>query len=185
MLSSTGFDEMDSLLSSSFSAITAIWQKLFMVFAHIKIVPLLTVKVLEVLMSKRETINIDELYDSEANTCSCGALEGTLHKRYCIWEVCCNCHKLQGYDCYCSPKERKGKSRFPFVLYPQLCSRCGETWPEFFMVPNKEWKRYIDPQHREDIVCRVCYAWIKNLIDTKGKGKPPSLPLPPLLKCFK
>lgn len=58
--------------------------------------------------------------------------------------------------------EKKG--RIPFILYPLICARCGELWPEFFMVPDEEWNKYIQPDKRDKILCRECYNDIKSII---------------------
>jgi hypothetical protein len=58
------------------------------------------------------------------------------------------------------------KGRIPFILYPQLCAKCGRQWPEFFMVPNEEWDYYIQPDKQGEIICRECYDFIKEAIDS-------------------
>jgi hypothetical protein len=58
------------------------------------------------------------------------------------------------------------KGRIPFIIYPQLCAKCGKQWPEFFMVPDEEWSRYIQPDKQGDIICRECYDFIKKAIDS-------------------
>ena len=52
------------------------------------------------------------------------------------------------------------KGRYPYFQYPILCALCGEHWPQFFRVPDAEWKRYIAPNRRHDILCRDCYDYI-------------------------
>lgn len=59
----------------------------------------------------------------------------------------------------------KRKGRIPFVVYPNICARCGALWPEFFRVPDEEWEHYIEPAMRGKILCRSCYDAIKQLID--------------------
>jgi hypothetical protein len=34
-----------------------------------------------------------------------------------------------------------------------------------FMVPDEEWKHYIEPAMRREMLCRVCYEQIKKWID--------------------
>jgi hypothetical protein len=55
--------------------------------------------------------------------------------------------------------------RIPWIQYPNICARCGALWPDFFMVPNEEWKRYVEPRMRRQILCHKCYVTIKKLID--------------------
>jgi hypothetical protein len=59
--------------------------------------------------------------------------------------------------------EKKG--RVPFIVYPVICARCGQLWPTFFMVPNEEWKRYVEPAEQRQVLCRRCYVWIAKVID--------------------
>lgn len=128
------------------------------------------------------------------NTCSCGAKEGNYHIIGCEYESCpfcgeqlayCDCSlKKLGVECLASYKQQGGltttqrrkwlqilnkKGRIPWIHYPQFCSRCGEPWVDFFMVSNKEWEKYIEPDHRNDIICESCYKIIKNLIDKYSK----------------
>ncbi len=57
------------------------------------------------------------------------------------------------------------RGRIPFILYPNMCSRCGVLWPEFFKVKDEEWRHYIQPDKRRTIICRECYDYIKAAID--------------------
>ena len=59
--------------------------------------------------------------------------------------------------------EKKG--RIPYIRWPVLCASCGKKWPEMFMVPDEEWAKYIQPDKRDEVVCRKCYDHIKELID--------------------
>jgi len=52
------------------------------------------------------------------------------------------------------------QGRFPYIQYPVLCALCGEHWPHFFRVPDEEWKRYIEPHRRREVLCRDCYDYI-------------------------
>ena len=52
----------------------------------------------------------------------------------------------------------------PYIRYPNICQRCGEVNPELFMVPNTEWKHYIEISQRGVVLCRECYDEIKRLI---------------------
>lgn len=57
------------------------------------------------------------------------------------------------------------KGRVPWVKYPNICCKCGELWPDIFMVPNGEWTRYVQPDMRGEVLCRECYDFIKSMID--------------------
>lgn len=63
----------------------------------------------------------------------------------------------------------KEKGLIPYFLYPWVCCRCGELWPEMFMVPNEEWAKYIQKDMRNSIICRKCYDKIKELTDKYKK----------------
>lgn len=55
--------------------------------------------------------------------------------------------------------------RVPWIRYPNVCARCGELYPDLFMVPDKEWRHYIPIGERDKILCRPCYDHIRQLID--------------------
>jgi hypothetical protein len=124
----------------------------------------------------------------------CGCREGELHELACFQEKCPFCgHQLQTCDCFMEhitlrPGPRRGKSkaalvdmtraqeveweralekkgRVPFIVYPNLCARCGKLWPPMFMVPDEEWKAYVEPARRREMLCHRCYGWIKKVIE--------------------
>jgi hypothetical protein len=39
-----------------------------------------------------------------------------------------------------------------------------------FLVPDAEWKHYIEPQMRREMLCEACYIQIKAWIDGEGLG---------------
>lgn len=55
------------------------------------------------------------------------------------------------------------KGRIPYVVYPVICAKCGKLWPEFFSVSDKEWKKYIQINMRNTVLCWECYQSIKLL----------------------
>ena len=57
------------------------------------------------------------------------------------------------------------KGFVPYILWPNLCSRCGVLWPDMFMVPAEEWAHYIELGERDKMLCRPCYDTIKGFID--------------------
>jgi hypothetical protein len=59
------------------------------------------------------------------------------------------------------------KGLVPYIVYPNICGRCGTLWPELFMVSNEEWEHYIQKDARDLILCRSCYDEIKRMIDSK------------------
>jgi ferredoxin len=63
------------------------------------------------------------------------------------------------------------KGFIPYIRWPNLCRACGELWPEMFMLPDDEWKHYIAPDKRDQMVCRSCYDGIKTRKDA-GKDEP-------------
>jgi hypothetical protein len=66
------------------------------------------------------------------------------------------------------------KGRIPYIRYPNICRKCGELWPDLFMVSDEEWKFYIEPSMRSSIICRECYNEIVRLVNVgqrKASGK--------------
>ena len=134
---------------------------------------------------------------AKRKTCGdCGTKEGQLHILGCDMERCpfcgnqlisCQCgYKKLGIDV--SPgswayshglteaqqkdweKLLSDKGRIPFILYPNLCAKCGTLWPEMFLVPDAEWKHYIEPRMQREMLCQACYKQIKAWIDGEGLG---------------
>jgi hypothetical protein len=63
------------------------------------------------------------------------------------------------------------RGRFPYIMYPLLCAKCGTLWPEMFSVPDVEWKHYVEPRMRDEMLCEACYTQIKAWIDGEGLGR--------------
>ena len=129
-------------------------------------------------------------------TChDCGVKEGQLHLPGCDMERCPFCgHQLISCDCAyeklgidCSPGTRayshgltdkqsrewekllRAKGLIPFIVYPNLCAKCGTLWPEMFDVPNEDWKHYVEPEMRKEMLCKPCYMQIKAWIDDEAR----------------
>ncbi len=99
----------------------------------------------------------------EDHTChDCGVKQGELHDLGCDMERCAHCGR-QWISCGC--KNKVEKPRVPYILYPNLCARCGILWPEMFHVSTTEWNKYVMICERDKMLCRVCYDWIKVAID--------------------
>ena len=98
----------------------------------------------------------------------CGVKEGQLHIPGCDMECCASCG---GQSIWCGncPSSTSTKERVPFILYPNLCAKCGTLWPEMFMVPDEEWERYIEPRMRGKMLCEACYTQIKEWVDGPGE----------------
>ena len=118
----------------------------------------------------------------------CGVKEGQLHLPGRDMECCPFCgHQLISCDCAyeklgidCSHgltdeqiREWEGllheKGRIPFIVYPNLCAKCGALWPEMFHVPDDEWQRYVEPAMRGEMLCETCFMQIKSWIDEAQK----------------
>src|SRR5947209_8780073 len=121
----------------------------------------------------------------------CHALEGEYHELGCDLERCpfcggqlisCDCcyeilningsPRTRVYEFGLTPEQRKqwertlnDKGRVPFIMYPNMCVKCGKLWPEMFSVPDKEWERYVEKGERDKMLCKPCYDQIKIWID--------------------
>lgn len=62
------------------------------------------------------------------------------------------------------------KGRVPWIQYPNICCKCGKLWPDMFMVPNGEWKKYVQPDMRGEVLCKECYGFVKSVIDEYKGG---------------
>ena len=94
----------------------------------------------------------------------CDVEEGQLHLPGCDMERCPICGG-QLISCGCVRNELETKQRIPFILYPNLCARCGVLWPEMFKVPDEEWEHYVEPAMRKKLLCQACYSQIKAWVD--------------------
>ncbi len=88
--------------------------------------------------------------------------------------------KYKASNCYLSPEiydnglskdqERQweailySKGRLPYIQYAVSCAKCAKLWPDFFMVPDEEWNRYIQPDMRDKVICKECFDTIKELV---------------------
>ena len=66
----------------------------------------------------------------------------------------------------------RAKGLVPYIRWPNICGRCGALYQDFFMVPDAEWRRYIQIDARDQVVCRPCYDEIKQLTNSKGGPAP-------------
>lgn len=103
----------------------------------------------------------------------CGCKEGELHQVGCDME---RCYKCGGQLISCDPfsgcngiHETFEHNRVPYIQYPNICQYCGALWPDFFSVPDKEWKKYIELGERDKVICRPCFDHIKQSIDGGSK----------------
>ena len=55
--------------------------------------------------------------------------------------------------------------RIPYIIYPNLCAKCGELWPEMFRVPDWEWQKYVQKNMQDEMLCQECYDYIKEVVD--------------------
>ena len=99
-------------------------------------------------------------------TChDCGVEEGQLHILGCDNEVCPRCGlQLISCDCVKSDTSYRLLKRLKYIQRHNICARCGEIDPEFFMVSDAEWERNVPTNMRKDVLCRECYSVIWNLM---------------------
>lgn len=115
----------------------------------------------------------------------CGVREGQYHRPGCDMERCPFCGgQLISCDCAFEKldidvsqdgltdeqikqweKMLQDKGLIPFILYPNMCAKCGALWPEMFRVSDSEWERYVEPGERDKMLCLPCYEQIKAWID--------------------
>lgn len=62
----------------------------------------------------------------------------------------------------------EGKGRVPHVFTPNLCIRCGKVDPDFFMVPDDEWRAVIPIHLRKKIFCMACYEHVRDGVGYEG-----------------
>jgi len=102
----------------------------------------------------------------------CGAPEGYLHLPGCDMEECPICGgQLITCEHFGEVFGEDGAvmvKRIPYILYPNICARCGKPWPVMFHVPTEEWERYIAPSQRGKILCSDCYLEIVALIEGRS-----------------
>jgi hypothetical protein len=125
---------------------------------------------------------------TERQTCGdCGVKEGQLHVLGCDMEPCpacggqlisCDCDEYMALVEVKRAGKLKSKKRIPFIVYPNLCARCGALWPDTFNVPDAEWEHYIEPRMRGEMLCKACYTQIKAWIDGEGLGLKPTTQRP-------
>lgn len=126
----------------------------------------------------------------------CGVLEGEFHEPGCDMEICpfcrgqlitCDCC-LEHLDLDASPGtytwehgltreqsetwdrilEKRGRIRF--VTPTVLCARCGQVWPDLFMV--EDWRDVIPLPYREAVLCRRCYADVRSyVLEARREGR--------------
>jgi hypothetical protein len=102
---------------------------------------------------------------------SCHCREGELHKPGCDVEQCPKCGR-QLISCDHSDDFFSDEERVPFIFWPLLCFRCGDSCDRFdmFMVDNDVWNYYTRQPHGN--LCWDCFNEIKELVDTRS-GNPP------------
>jgi len=95
----------------------------------------------------------------------CDVEEGQLHILGCDMERCPMClGQLISCDCPSDLKEMlRDGDRIPWVQIPVLCALCGEVFPEFFNVPDEEWKKHVIPPLQNKVLCRSCFEKQKKL----------------------
>jgi hypothetical protein len=54
-----------------------------------------------------------------------------------------------------------------------FCQSCAAPYPDWFLVSNEEWERYVEPDKHDDILCRRCYDERKATGSRKSYSKNP------------
>ena len=55
-----------------------------------------------------------------------------------------------------------GRGRVPYMVAPNLCARCGETWPDMFLADD--WHDVIPASLRGEMLCSPCYETVKRFV---------------------
>ena len=63
----------------------------------------------------------------------------------------------------------KKKGLIPWVEIPNLCARCGDVFPEMFLVSDYKWRKYVIPELQDKMLCRGCYNGLKKLFPNGWK----------------
>lgn len=82
--------------------------------------------------------------------------------------------------------------RYPFILYPDICCRCGEVNPKPWKkkVSKEEWQTYVELEYQTRAMCEECFEVIKELTNSfyEYPEEPPKEQLkepPAKVKTFK
>jgi len=101
----------------------------------------------------------------------CGVGEGELHAQFplCDQELCpiCNGQLLSCRHAHDTDPVLKA-GRIPFLYFPMLCAKCGAEDPDFFSVPDREWKAIVPKPYWDVVLCHPCYLYLAKL-------KPPTV----------
>lgn len=95
----------------------------------------------------------------------CNVAEGEMHEA-CWNEHCPACDGMRHLSCDCDPSTRSQLRGVPFIVWPNICQRCGLLWPTMFRVPDQVWRHYIEPRARKHMLCLGCWNEIIDLIDS-------------------
>lgn len=96
----------------------------------------------------------------------CGVKEGQIHQWNCDMERCPKCgHQVISCACELTQAQAEKLGRVPYIVYPNMCARCGALWPEMFHVADSVWKRYVQKSERHQMLCLDCFHEIRKLID--------------------
>lgn len=55
--------------------------------------------------------------------------------------------------------------RLPFMEFPGICVRCGQLWPDIYMVSDEDWEKVVPPAERDGMLCWDCYKFLAELVD--------------------
>lgn len=57
------------------------------------------------------------------------------------------------------------KGYVPFIVYPNLCIRCGMIWPDMFHAHDGDWEYTVQKSKRHEMLCKRCYEHINKLLE--------------------
>lgn len=94
----------------------------------------------------------------------CGTKAGKLHELGCDMERCPVCGRQLITCSNHFPLVKDGiYTRIPYIQPLTYCGACAKVNPDFFMVPDEEWDRFVIPELQGKVICHFCYDEMKEL----------------------
>lgn len=100
----------------------------------------------------------------------CNVKEGEIHEPGCDMETCPICGG-QLISCGHYEKVMNSKTaRVPYVQNSVMCGKCGYLFPQFFSIPDEDWKKYVPTNFQEKVLCKSCFTKMRKLFPNGWKS---------------